>query len=143
MPRFLSPVVAFAVVLLGLAAFGCSHLDTSAPGSADRVVTGEITAGGEEALPSPSEVWVRVLDLAHGEARPEVLGEQTIANPGHLPVSYRVEFRAEDAQLRQNICIDVRVSVGRQVRYYTVSRQPLTPGNIAEPVTVRVVPAQP
>jgi len=120
---------------------GCSHLDLSAPADGDRVVTGVISTGGEESLPDNSEVWVRVLDFSRGESRPEVLGEQTIKNPGHLPVEFKIEFRAEDAALRQYVSIDARVSVGRQLRYYTASRQPLSPGMLGEPVTVRVVPA--
>lgn len=133
--------IAVALSLFALIFAGCSHLDTTAPGDADRVVTGVVTAGSDESLPDHCEVWVRVLDVSHGEARPEVLGEQTITNPGHLPVPFKIEFRAEDAVLRQSVSIDARISVGRQLRYYTASRHPLSVSNVTEPQTVLVVPA--
>ncbi len=141
MPRTFSLLAALAFTVSGLVFAGCSHLDTSAPATDDRVVTGVVSTGSEEALPAGSEVWVGVIDVSRGVARPEVLGEQTITDATHLPVEFRIEFRAADAVLRQSVSILSRISVGRKLKYYTASEHPLTPGNLSEPQTVAVVPA--
>lgn len=136
MKRFL---LACAVVswLGGLA--GCASLDTTGPGSAERVLTGVVTnnAGGTE-LPPNTEVMVRVVDLARGEGRGEVLGEETIKNPRQMPVPFKIEFRAEDAVLRGSVAIEARISVGGRLRYTTVAGHPVTPGNVNDPHTVEV-----
>lgn len=136
-----SVFLVLGATLFALFSSSCSHLDTTPPGVADRVVNGFVTTGSDELLPAGTEVWVTVLDLSHGEEHPEVLGEQTIKNPSSLPVPFHIEFYAEDPLLRQSVSIDARVSVGGRLRYITRSRHPLTPGNIGDSQSITVVPA--
>lgn len=129
---------------IGLAAMvaGCAHLDTTPPASAERVLTGIVSNGTNAPLPSNSEVTVRIVDLSRGEGRGEVLGEQTILNPGSMPVMFRIEYVAEDAVLRRSVNVEARVSVGGRLRYTTTTAHPVTMGNLSETHVLDVVLAQ-
>lgn len=133
------PLRLLACTVVGFLA-GCSHLDLAGPMNSDRVLVGTITARTPVDLPAGAEVIVRVVDLSKGEARAEVLGEQTIANPGSMPVAFRIEYRAEDTQLRATIDVDARISVGHRLVYMTTSRHPVTLGNVNDEHTVEVEP---
>ncbi len=123
-------LLVFLATYLGLGLAACSHLDTTPRASADRVLTGVVSNNTNAELPANSEVTVRVMDVSQGESRAEVLGEQTIENPGHMPVMYRIEFRAEDALLSRGVNVEARISVGGHLRYTTTSAHPVTPGNV-------------
>lgn len=120
---------------------GCANLDTMGPGAADRVLTGVVTtpSGGAE-LPPDAEVTIRVVDLSSGEGRGEVLGEDTILNPGRMPVAFRVEYRAEDAVLMRSVNVEARVAVGGKLRYMTMGGHPVTLGNVNDSHVVVVAP---
>jgi uncharacterized lipoprotein YbaY len=139
MKSFLFPALALALVL---SVAGCGHLDLMAPGNADRVLTGVVTYAPEEPLPADAEVLVRVVDLSRGEEKPEVLGEETIKGPLMTPVPVRVEYRAEDAQLLRRVNVEVRISVGRTLRYMTTRGHPITLGNVGDPHTIEVDPVR-
>lgn len=132
-------LVALLVVSFGFFSAGCGHLDTSSLGAADRVLTGYITnnTGGGE-LPANSEVWIRILDLSQGLDKGEVLGEETIMNPGRMPVNFRIEYRAEDAVLMRSVTVDARISVDGRLRYMTKTAHPITLGNVNDTHVVQV-----
>lgn len=123
---------------LGLLAAGCGHLDMTPPGSADRVLNAMVTNNTESELPPDTEVMVRVVDLSRGESRGEVLAEETVKNPGRMPVAVRVEYRADDATLRRSVNVEARVSVGGRLRYMTTSAHPITPGNADDTHVIEV-----
>ena len=129
----------FALLSLPLSLFlgGCAHLDTKPPASAERVLSGVVDHAGED-LPDGAEVTVRVLDLSRGVERGEVLGEVTIPHVTKLPVSFRVEYRAEDAQLMRTVNVEARISVGGQLRYTTTTGHPITLGNVGDAHIVSV-----
>ncbi|HWL17019.1 MAG TPA: YbaY family lipoprotein [Opitutus sp.] len=121
----------FLAASVALFAAGCANLDSFAPGPADRVLTGVITnnTGGGE-LPPNTEVTIRVVDLSRGEGRGEVLGEETIMNPARMPVSFRVEYTAEDQLLMRSVNVEARIAVGGRLRYTTVQGHPVTLANV-------------
>ncbi len=125
-------------VFFGFLIAGCDHLDTTPPAPADRILSGVVTNNAQTELPADSEVTVRVLDVSRGESRSEVLGEQTIKNPGRMPVAFRIEYRAEDAILARGVTVDARISVGGRLRYTTASAHPVTLGNVHDSHVVEV-----
>lgn len=125
-----SPLFALVAMATVLPGGGCQSLDLTPPHSADRVVTGVVNNDSGADLSKDSEVTVRVMDFSGGEERAVVLGEQTLKNPGRMPVPFRIEYRAEDAQLARSVSIEARVSVGGHLRYVTASRHPITVGNV-------------
>jgi uncharacterized lipoprotein YbaY len=124
-------------VSLGLLFSGCGHLDTTPASGDDRVLTGTVDHAGED-LPEGTEVVVRVVDLSRGESRGELLGETTVTNPPKMPVPFRIEYRAEDAQLMRTINVEARVSVGGKLRYTTTTGHPVTLGNVNDPHQISV-----
>lgn len=132
-------IALWLAIAAGLMLSGCAHLDTTAPGAADRVLTGHVTndSGGGE-LPANSEVWIQVVDFGDGMSRGEVLGETTVMNPGRMPVPFRVEFRAEDAVLRGSVAVEARISVNGRLRYITKAAHPVTLNNVNDTHRVEV-----
>jgi uncharacterized lipoprotein YbaY len=115
-----------------LALSGCGQLDLTPEGDPSRVVKGRIDLGEAAALPADTVVTVRVVDTSVAGMPPEVLGTQTLRNPGAAPVAFRVEYRAEDELLRRGLNIEVRISYGGKVRYFNRNRYALTLGNVAD-----------
>jgi uncharacterized lipoprotein YbaY len=143
-------------ILLALAALaacaGCGEmvLSPSAIGDPARVLNGEVDIDDVSALPPDASVTVRVVDMNSpqqgagagqpldsaappvGRLPPTVLGAQTIANPGSVPVNFRVEYRAEDDVLIRGLNIEVRVSYGGKVQYYNRNRYAVSLGNATD-----------
>jgi len=137
-------IAAVLGVLAAVLVSGCEHLDTTAPSLGDRVLTGVVTNGsGGGPLPDDSEVWIQVVDRGDGVQKGEVLGEQTIKNPGRMPVPFRIEFRAEDPVLRGGVEVEARISVRGRLTYLTKTAHPVTMANVGSEMTVIVeVPAE-
>lgn len=108
------------------------------PSSADRVLNAVVTNNTQMELPTDTEVTVRVIDLSRGEARGEVLAEETVLNPGRMPVSVRIEYRAEDAVLRGSVAVEARVAMGGRLRYASTSAHPITVGNVNDTHVIEV-----
>ncbi len=139
MKTFSAVSLSIALVLFSA---GCGNLDLTPPGFGDRVAQGSVTFRVAEPLPANAEVIVQVVDKSSNEGRGEVLGEQTIIEPSKPPIPFRIEYRAEDAVLRRGLNIDVRVSIGKKLAYYTASAHPLTSANENEMHLVEVEPVR-
>jgi uncharacterized lipoprotein YbaY len=72
---------------------------------------------------------------------PEVLGSQTISNPGVAPIGFRVEYRADDDLLRSGLNVEARISYGGKLRYFNLNRYALTLGNAGDLHRINVTPA--
>jgi len=130
-----------AAVALALA--GCGHLELSPEGDPSRVLMGQVELGVPEPLPEGALVTVRVVDASNAGMPPEVLGSQTIKNPGAAPIGFRIEYRAEDEVLRRGLNVEARVSIGGKVRYYNLNRYVVTLGNASDPHRIYVNPVGP
>jgi uncharacterized lipoprotein YbaY len=130
-----------AAAALGLA--GCGHLDLTPEGDPARVLTGQVQIGDAIALPADTVITVRVVDATAVGVPPQVLGSQTIKDPGAAPVSFRVEYRADDEMLRKGLNVEARISFGGKIRYFNLNRYAVTLGNAADPHRINVDPAGP
>ena len=128
----------FLAVIATFAFSGCGHLDLSGEGNPLRVLTGQVEIGDAVPLPRDASVTVRVVDMTATGMPPEVLGSQSIANPGTAPVAFRVEYRAEDETLRRGLNIEARVSFVGKVQYYNLNRYAVTLSNATDPHRVYV-----
>lgn len=129
MPRVL-PFVSLALALLTFSA--CKQLDVTTPSSDERVLAGVVTTSSRDELPADAEVTVRVLDVSRGDSQPQILGEQTMKRPAVGPVSFRIEYRADETMLLRGVSADARVSIGGKLRYSTRAADPVTLGNFSE-----------
>jgi uncharacterized lipoprotein YbaY len=126
-----------------LALSGCGQLDLTPEGNPSRVVTGQVEVGEDAPLPADTVVTVRIVDASAVGMAPQVLGSQTIKNPGVTPIPFRVEYRAEDEVLRHGLNIEVRVSFDGKVRYYNQNHHVVTLGNASEAHRINVTPVGP
>ena len=133
-------IASMLIAAASLVLSGCGQMDLTPEGDPGRVLTGSVDIGQETALPQDATVTVRVVDMTNAAMPPVVLGSQTIKNPGVAPVSFRVEYRAEDEVLRQGLNVDARISFGGQVRYYNANKYAVTLGNAADGHRITVVP---
>jgi len=130
-----------ALLAGALVSAGCGHLDTTAAGPADRVLTGEVNYGEAASLPDNAVVTVRIVDKSNPAAPMTVLGETSIMHPGPGPVPFRIEYRAEDDVLMHQVNVEARIAIGGKLRFLSVSGHPLTLGNCHDTHVVQVEPA--
>jgi uncharacterized lipoprotein YbaY len=157
-PRF--PYVAAAAAALVLGGCGQVGMEVTPYGNPNRVVTGTVELPAATAFAPDTVVVVRVLGVlpanpqavngllgqppapgAQAEQPPQVLGEQTISNPGPPPVPFRIEYSATDDQLRAGLKLEARVSVGGKVRWFNVNSYSINLDNVGEARSVSVDPA--
>jgi uncharacterized lipoprotein YbaY len=112
---------------------GCGHLNLVPVGEPDRVLVGSIHFSDDVALPADAVVVVRVLDTTRVDMPPQILGEQTIDNPGSPPIPFRVEYTAEDDLLRRGLSIEVRVSYGGRIEYSNANGSLVTFSDVDAP----------
>jgi uncharacterized lipoprotein YbaY len=113
-------------------------MDFTPEGDPSRVLKGEVAIGEAVTLPADATVTVRVIDTNTQGMPPNVLGAQTITNPGVTPIPFHVEFQAEDDLLRLGLNIEVRVSYGGKVQYFNRNHYAVTLGNISDPHRISV-----
>lgn len=123
------------VSLLGLLAGGCGTLDYTSYGDPSRVLVGTVNFGDPQLLPQDAVLVVRLIDTSH-PGLPQVLGSQTLNNPGPSPIAYKIEYRAEDDLLRRGLNIEARISYGGQLRLYNVNEVSVKLSNVDAPHTV-------
>jgi len=129
--------------LAALAFAGCGQLDLTPEGDPARVLAGRVELGDGAALPAGSTITVRVVDGSIAGMPPQVLGSQTLRNPGGgAPIEFRVEYRAEDWLLRQGLNVEVRVSYDGKIRYYNRNHYAVTLGNAAGVHRITVNPTE-
>jgi uncharacterized lipoprotein YbaY len=137
------PLLCLVALAAALGFAGCGQLDVTPEGDPARVLTGQVQIGEDVPLPADTVVTVRVVDATAVGVPPLVLGSQTIKNPGVAPVSFRVEYRADDDLLRRGLNVEARVSFGGKIRYFNLNRYAVTLGNAADPHRINVNPAGP
>ena len=123
------------VSLLGLLLCGCGTLDYTSYGNPSRVLVGTVNFGDPQLLPQDAVLTVRLIDTSK-QGLPQVLGSQTIKNPGTSPVAYKIEYTAEDDLLRRGLNIEARISYGGRLRLYNVNEVSVKLSNVSDPHTV-------
>ena len=123
--------------LAALVTAGCGHLNLVPIGEPERVLSGTVILPDDTALPTGATVEVRVLDETNAST-PLVLGEQTITDPSSYPITFKVDYNAEDDLLRRGLNIEVRVSYGGRVRFSNRRGSLLTANDADLPHNVRV-----
>lgn len=137
------PLLCVLATIASLALAGCGHLDMTPEGDPSRVVAGEVGFGESIPLPADAVVTVRIVDPSAVGAPPMVLGSQTIKNPGVAPVSFRIEYRADDDTLRRGLNLEARISYAGKIQYFNLNRYVVTLGNSADTHRITVNRAGP
>jgi uncharacterized lipoprotein YbaY len=148
-------------VFLVLGGSGCGHLDLAPETNPGRTVTGTINVHMSLMPPPDAELVVRVVepadtttapttagrDMVIGERgsreRPErIVAEQKIQAPASFPVSFKLEFTADDHAMRRGFNIEARISWGGRLRFRNLEAQAITLNTLGEPQIVWMEPVR-
>jgi uncharacterized lipoprotein YbaY len=101
-------------------------------------VTGTITYLQRIALPEDAVVEVKLSDVSRADAPATVIGEQTITNPGQVPIPFVVTYDPAVIDPRFTYAIQVRITdgAGNLMWINTSAYNVITNGN---PSTIEVV----
>jgi uncharacterized lipoprotein YbaY len=156
-----NPVLLLFTLGLSLLLSSCGHLDLTPATNPNRVLLGTVTAG--TTLPAGAEISVRLIaqpsamEPAAGAkadlpvmARPSapatehVLGEfvQTLAAAASEPVPFKIDYFADEMQLRRGLNLEARVSVGGRLKFRTINAYAVTFGSASYPQNVVVQAVQ-
>jgi uncharacterized lipoprotein YbaY len=75
-------------------------------------VTGTITSRQRIALPEDAVVTINLADVSLADAKAITIGEQTITNPGQVPIPFKVHYDPDDIDPRFTYAIQVRITDG-------------------------------
>ena len=142
-------------------AAGCGHVDVAPESDPNRVVTGTVNVRMDLMPPPDAELVVRLIDppdvttapasaardLVIGERgsreNPEaIVAQQVIRAPSAMPAGFRLEFSADETQLRRGFNIEARLSWGGRLRFRNVEAQVVTLGNANSPIAIWMEPVQ-
>jgi uncharacterized lipoprotein YbaY len=78
----------------------------------DAAVTGTVTYLQRIALPDDAVVEVKLLDVSIADAEAVTISEQTIANPGQVPIPFELLYDPQDIDPRNTYSVQVRITNG-------------------------------
>ena len=129
----------FAIVALLILAAACQ----TAPGPSDAMleipsgrepnaaVSGTVTYRERIALTPGASLVVELRDVSLADAAAPLIARQTIANPGQVPINFKVEYSREDIDSRHTYAIQARIieSDGRLAFINDTAHHVITRGN--------------
>ncbi|TAH49734.1 MAG: META domain-containing protein [Chloroflexota bacterium] len=102
-------------------------------------VTGQVVYREKIAMPEGAVVKVQVADVSRADAPADVIGEQTIENPGNVPVKFSVPYDGAKIQPNFTYAVSARIEVNGQLMWISTTRIPvITNGAPTSDVTVPV-----
>ena len=129
----------FAIVALLILAAACQ----TAPGPSDAMleipsgrepnaaVSGTVTYRERIALTPGASLVVELRDVSLADAAAPLIARQTIANPGQVPINFKVEYSRDDINSRNTYAIQARIieSDGRLAFINDTAYNVITRGN--------------
>jgi uncharacterized lipoprotein YbaY len=132
-----SGLVAVATLLSG-----CGSMEFGGYQNPNRTLTGTVRYDEPQLLPQDAVMIVRLVDNTSNAQLPQIIGTQTINNPGPSPVRYKIDYTASDEQLIHGYNIDVRVSYGGKLKLYNTSQYAVKLDNANTERNVSLSPVQ-
>ena len=93
-------------MLMLVAATGCGVAGSVFGGSS---VTGTVTYRERIALTPGARVIVQLRDTSYADAAAELIAEQVITDPGQVPISFEVDYDADDIDSRSTYSVSARI----------------------------------
>src|SRR5262245_60121684 len=123
---------------------GCTKKAPASPSAlASARITGKITYLEKMALPADALIEVQLEDTSRQDAAGEVIGEQTILNPGQVPVSFSIDYDPARIVSGHSYGIRAKILSNGQLLYTNSTAVPvITNGKPAKNVEVIVQPAK-
>lgn len=137
-----TPAITCVLLFLGLfLGAGCSYVEITDVGDANRVMTGKVAFVPGMAVPDGAILSVRVVDTSSMTSGPVLLGQQKIAISGEPPFEFRVEYRADDDLLRRGVNVEAKILVNGKLRYANLTGYAVTMSRAAVSQEITLLPA--
>lgn len=120
-----------------------AYVHVSSPVRRVDQLTGIIAFRGRPETDDDIEVNVRLLDISEPGALPEVVAEQTIAQPDAVPIPFELRFDPESIDPRRIYALHAEVRYDGQVRWATRTATPVLSDGRPANVELVVEPAGP
>ena len=132
-------LLTIGVLLLLFAAASCQTAPGASQGTqeipsgreANAVVSGTVTYRERIALTPGAMLVVELRDVSLQDAAAPLIARQTIANPGQVPINFKVEYSRDDINSRNTYAIQARIieSDGRLAFINDTAHNVITRGN--------------
>ncbi len=105
--------------LLALAAVACEDEPASptAEPTDTAKVTGTVTYRERIALTPNAAVEVKLVDVSRADAPAVTIGEQTIEDPGQVPIAFEIEYSTADIDDRFTYAVQARITENGQLAF--------------------------
>ena len=107
----------FSIAVLLIAAVACqtipgpsdATLEIASGREPNAAVSGSVTYRERIALTPGASLVVELRDVSLADAAAPLIARQTIANPGQVPINFKVEYSSEDIDSRHTYAIQARI----------------------------------
>jgi putative lipoprotein len=103
---------------------GVSHADAE-PASTEPIVRGRVLYRERIAMPEGSVVTVRLLDTSPVDGPAQVIGEQVIADPPNVPVSFEIGYEPSAIDAGRSYAIAAQIEVNGQLAWRSTMNHPV------------------
>ena len=133
-------VIAISFALLCLTAIGCTTRKAASPSDPSmRQVMGKITYLQKVAMPADAVVEVQIEDQ---DASAVVIGEQTIVNPGQVPVSFSIDYDPSRIDENHTYVVRAKIMSGGELLWQNTTSYPVITKGSPSSVEVVVQPTK-
>jgi len=95
--------------------------------AAEKVLTGEILYRERIALPPNAVVTVSLSDVSLADAPATLIGEQTIKDPGQVPIKFEIRFDPSVIQQKHTYSLQARITVDNTIWFLNDTRYRIDP----------------
>ena len=113
--NILTAAIAIAAVLLALAACGSNqrlaNVTVEVPSglSPNASVSGAVTYRERLALSPGAKLVVELRDVSYADAASTLIAQQTISDPGQVPIKFNIEYNRDDIDSRNTYAVSARI----------------------------------
>ncbi len=135
--KTLIAAIAISVVLVALTACGSNTrppnvtVEVSSGRSPDASVSGTVTYRERLTLSTGAKLVVELRDVSLADAASTLIAQQTISDPGQVPIKFKVEYNRDDIESRNTYAVSARIieSDGRLAFINDTAYDVVTRGN--------------
>ncbi len=121
--------VVLLIAVISIIAAGCAVAGSRLGSSSS--VSGTVTYRERIALAPDATLIVQIRDTSYADASAQLIAEQVISDPGQVPVSFEVDYDADDIDSRNTYSVSARIeeSDGRLAFINDTAYDVITGGN--------------
>jgi uncharacterized lipoprotein YbaY len=91
-------------------------------GSHSAVIRGTVNYRERIALPPDAVVSIKLVDVSRADAPAVTIGEQTIENPGQVPIPFEIQYDSALIDTRYTYAIQATITYDGELRFINTTR---------------------